>query len=162
MKQLRHVTFGIFGILALIGSVALLNPHKATADSEEFHHGASYLITIMDSSGAFASRGVITLHADHTMSVIDSGQGGPTFFFTSQLGSWKPDNKGMVIAKAIDFDFPPNADTARLDYTISFDHDRDQVSGTITLTTFPLRGNPFDGGGTVAGTFTFTGELVKP
>ena len=163
MKQLRlHATFWVFSILAILGSVTLLNPRKAFAEPKGFHDGASYLTTVKDSNGNFASRGVITLHADHTMSVIDSGQGGPTFFFSSQLGSWKSDDKDEVVARTIDFDYPPNADVARIDYTISFDKDGDQVSGTITLTTFPLQANPLDGGGTVVGTFTFTGELVKP
>jgi len=67
-----------------------------------------------------------------TMSVTDSGQG-PTFFFSNQLGSWKPDGNG-------DFDFPPNADVARFDYAISFLQNQTQVTGTITLTAFPLQG----------------------
>jgi hypothetical protein len=165
MKQLRlRVTFGIFGILAILGSVALLNPHKATAQSGTLvpNDGASYLTTVKDSNGNFVSRTVTTLHADHTMSVVDSDQGGPTFFFTTQAGSWKPDGKGGVVAKTIDFDFPPNADAARLDYAISFDQNGDQATGTVTLTTFPLQGNPLGGGGTVLGTFTLSGELVKP
>lgn len=160
MKQLRlHATFYLFSILAVLGSVALLNPNTASAQSD---HGASYVTTVTDSNGNFSSRGVITLHADRTISVIDSGQGGPTFFFTSQLGSWKPDGKGGVVARTIDFDYPPSADVARVDYTISFARDANQITGTITLTTFPLQGNPLDGGGTVVGTFTLTGELVKP
>jgi hypothetical protein len=63
-------------------------------------------------TGAFASRGVFTFHADSTTSAIDSEQGGPTFFFSSQLGSWKPDGAGGLVARTIDFDFPPNADVA--------------------------------------------------
>jgi hypothetical protein len=51
---------------------------------------------------------------------------------------------------------------ARLDYTVKFAPDGTQVTGTITLTTFPLQGNPLDGGGTVAGRFTFVGNLVTP
>jgi hypothetical protein len=161
MKQLRfRVLFGIFGLLAFLGVVALLHPQQATADPE--FHGATYLITVTDANGNFASRGVITLHADHTMSVIDSGQGGPTFFFTSQLGSWRPDGNGGIVARTIDFDYPPNADTARLDYTIRFEQGGDQTTGTITLTTFPLTGDPLDGGGTVAGKFTFVGQIVQP
>jgi hypothetical protein len=78
------------------------------------------------------------------------------------LGSWKPDGEGGLVARTIDFDFPPNADAARLDYTVKFAADGTQVKGTITLTTFPLQGNPLDGGGTVAGRFTFVGNLVKP
>jgi hypothetical protein len=64
-------------------------------------NSASYLTTIKDSAGNFASRGVITLHADHTMSVIDSRQGGPTFLFSSQLGSWKANKNGESAGKTI-------------------------------------------------------------
>jgi hypothetical protein len=162
MKHLRlWVKAGIFGLLAALGSVALLHAQNA---GDQGSSGASYLTTVKNSSGNFASRGVITLHTDHTMSVIDSGQGGPTFFFTSQLGSWKwnPSPSGGIVARTIDFDFPPSADVARLDYTISFSSDGSNVTGTIRLTTFPLNGNPLDGGGTVTGTFTFAGELIQP
>jgi len=161
MKQLRlNANLRLFSTLAVLGFVVLLNTGKASAQA--WSKGASFVTTIKDSSGNFASRGVITLHADHTMSVIDSGQGGPTFFFTSQLGSWKWDDKGGIVARTIDFDYPPNADVGRVDYTIWLDRDRDHLTGTITLTIFPLQGNPLDGGGTVVGTFTFTGDLVKP
>jgi hypothetical protein len=126
------------------------------------NNGLAYLITITDAQGAFASRGVLTFHADHTMSAINSEQGGPTFFFTSQLGSWKSGNAGSLLARTIDFDFPPNADVARLDYTVNFSSDRTQVTGTIALRTFPLQGDPLDGDGTVVGIFTFIGTLVTP
>ena len=160
MKHLRlWIALSIFGLLAAVGSVALL--HGQAEDDQGFS-GRSYVTTIKDSAGNFASRAVITLHADHTMSAIDSGQGGPSFFFSSQLGSWKPDDHGGVLARTLDFDFPPNAAVARLDYAISFAEDHSQVTGTITLTTFPLQGDPLDGGGTVLGTFTFVGELIKP
>jgi hypothetical protein len=161
MKHLRlWVTFGIFGLLAAAGLVAL--PHAQGAGDRAFG-GGSYLTTVKDSAGDFASRGVIALHADRTMSVIDSGQEGPTYFFSSQLGSWKPDGNHGIVARTIDFDFPqsPGA-VVRGDYTISFAPDRGQVTGTITVTTFPLETNPFDGDGTVLGTFTFVGELIKP
>jgi hypothetical protein len=97
------------------------------------------------------------------MSVIDSGQGSATFFFSSQLGSWKPDGNRRIVARTIDFDFPPSPDVARLDFTISLAQDRSQMTGTVTLSTFPLEnGNPLDGEGTVIGTFTFVGERIKP
>jgi len=160
MQKLRlPVTFGVFGILALVGSVALLHPQHASAQPE--FNGASYLITVKDTGGNFASRGVITLHTDRTMSVIDSGQGGPAFFFSSQLGSWRQDGKGGLVAKTVDFNFPPSPGIARLDYTITFNQDGN-ATGTIALTTFPLIGNPLDGGGTVVGTFTFVGQLIQP
>jgi hypothetical protein len=123
MKRPRlSVSVGLLGLLACLGSVTLLHPQKVAADTEGFVSG-SYVTTIKDSTGAFASRGVITLHADHTMSVIDSGQGGPQFFFTSQLGSWKPDETGEVVGRTIDFDFPPNQSVARLDYTLKLGQD---------------------------------------
>ena len=49
--------------------------------------GTTYLTTITDANtGAFASRSVITLHADHSLTSIDSGQGGPGAQFSSQMG----------------------------------------------------------------------------
>jgi len=154
---------GLLG-LACVGLTAL-QPQQAAAQSPALYlHGASYLTTITNAATkAFASRGVFTFHADSTMSAIDSGQGGPIFFFSSQLGSWKPDRAGGIVARTIDFDYPPNADVARLDYTnVKFSADGRQVTGTITLTTFPLQSNPLDGDGTVVGTFTFSGTLVSP
>ena len=162
MKHPRlSATFGLLS-LACVGLIAL-HPQEAAADDSKglFHHGASYLTTITTSTGAFASRGVFTFHADSTMSAIDSGQGGP-FFFSSQLGSWKADGKGGLVARTLDFDYPPNADVVRLDYTVKFSADGTQATGTITLTTFPLQANPLDGGGTVVGNFTFVGTLVTP
>jgi hypothetical protein len=156
MKYLRLSTApGAWVLLACLSLLAFC-PQQAAAESE--FAGASYVITTTDSTGGFASRGVITLHPDHTMSVIDSGQGGP-FFFTSQLGVWGVGSKGTLVGRTPDFDFPPNADVARLDYTFKVGTDG-SISGTITLRTFPLTGNPLDGGGTLVGTFTFTGHIV--
>jgi hypothetical protein len=155
------VTAGFFGFLAA-AAVAL---PAGSAIAHGGFEGASYVTTVKDSNGNFASRGVITLHADQTMSVIDSGQGGPTFFFSSQLGSWEPNGKGGAVGRTIDFDYPNSesgADVARLDYTVSFEHAGHQITGTIILLTFPLEGNPLDGDGTVEGTFTFTGDLITP
>jgi hypothetical protein len=160
MPKLRLPAF--FSLIAALGCVALLSSPNAIAEHEGPHGGATYLTTVTDSSGNFITRTVLTLHADHTMSVVAADQGGPTSFFTSQLGSWKPDGRGGVVAKTLDFDYPPNADVVRIDYTITFDPDRDRATGTETLTAFPLQGNPLDGGGTVLTTATFTGELVKP
>lgn len=161
MKRLRLPV--AFSILALVGLAALLHLTHVSADEEGSNgaNGASYVTTVNDLQGNLASRGVITLHGDHTMSVIDSGQGGPAFFFSSQLGSWNSDGKGGAVGKTIDFDFPPNADVARLDYTLKFGSGG-TITGTITLTIFPLQGNPLDGGGTVVGTFTFVGQLIQP
>jgi hypothetical protein len=162
MKHLSiSARFGIFGLLAAVSLAALL-PANGVAQLG-WDQGASYVITIKDSAGNFASRGVITLHADHTMSVIDSNQGGPAYFFSSQLGSWQAGRNGKLVAKTIDFDYPPGQDVARLDYSFEYTHYGNQVQGTVVVTTFPLEnGNPLGDGGTVLGTFTFVGQLVKP
>jgi hypothetical protein len=80
------------------------------------------------------------------------------------LGSWKPEGKDSIVAKTIDFDFPPSPEVvARLDFTLNFGGDPSQVSGTVTITYFPLEtGNPLEGGGTVIADYTLEGELVKP
>jgi hypothetical protein len=150
--------------------VALLHPYKATANdgNPRFGDGASYLTTVTDSNGNFRTRTVITLHADHTMSVVDADSGGPNFFFTGEFGSWRPDGKGGAVGRTIDFDFfvghpvYPNGDVARIDYTISFPNDSHLIVGTHTITIFPLEENPLGGGGTNVGTFNFTGQLITP
>src|SRR3981189_3555371 len=128
MQQLRLPAF--FSLIVAMGSIALLSPPNATADPEGPRNGATYLTTVKDSSGNFLTRTVLTLHADHTMSVVAADQGGPTSFFTSQLGSWKPDGKGGAVGKTLDFDYPPNADVVRIDYTISFDADHALATAT--------------------------------
>jgi hypothetical protein len=128
------------------------------------NNGLSYLITLTDpSTGAFVTRGVLTFHADHTVSAILSNQGGGGgVFFSSQLGSWKFGNAGGLVARTIFFDFT-NVIIDRLDYTATFASNRTQVTGTITITFFrSFTADPLDGGGTVFGHFNFTGTLVTP
>jgi hypothetical protein len=160
MKHPRFSTaLSASALFACLSFVALC-PQKAAADPESHFRGATYIITtVTDSTGAFADRDVITLNADHTLSVVSSGQGGPTFFFSSQLGTWGVSSNGTLVGRTIDFDYPPNADVARLDYTFKVQSDG-SISGTITLYTFPLTANPLDGGGTLFGKFNFTGYKV--
>lgn len=123
--------------------------------------GATYLTTITDANtGAFSSRSVLTLHADHSMTAIDSGQGGPGVQFSSQMGAWQTSPGAGVIARTLDFSFP-SAGIARVDYNFTA-VSTDQVSGTITVTVFPLNADPQGSGGTVIGNFNFTGVRVQP
>src|SRR3954468_11270486 len=91
--------WGVIVLLALASSGPTpLHAEQAAADSRrDFRgghfrggdfRGATYLITGLTAAGEFESRVVITLHGDRTLSAIDALQGGPTFFFTSQLGAW--------------------------------------------------------------------------
>ncbi len=108
----------------------------------------------------FASRSVIVLHSDCTMSVIDSNQGGPGVPFSSQLGAWRSSGSdGAMKGTTLDFSFPA-AGIARLDYTFNANQPKDMISGTITLTVFPLNADPEHDTGTVVGNFNFTGARV--
>lgn len=154
----KHVR--IFAALALcvltVGVWAVLYGQD---NQDSVPAGATYLTTITNAtSGAFASRSVITLHADHSLTVIDSGQGGPGVQFSSQQGAWAFNPGGGAVARTLDFSFP-SAGIARLDYNFTIVN-TDQVSGTVTLTVFPLTSDPLDGGGTVVGTFNFSGTRV--
>ena len=83
MKHLRLCSqLGALTLVVAAAWVALLHPYKATANdgNPRFGDGASYLTTVTDSNGNFRTRTVITLHADHTMSVVDADSGGPNFF----------------------------------------------------------------------------------
>jgi len=121
--------------------------------------GGTYLTTITDAgTGAFASRSVLTLYADHSMVSIDSGQGGPGAQFSSQMGAWATSPNAGVVGRTLDFSFP-QAGIARVDYNFTA-VTKDQVSGTITLTVFGLHDDPQGSGGTVVGHFNFTGARV--
>ncbi len=124
--------------------------------------GIAYLTTITDAhTGAFSSRSVVTLHADHSMTSIDSGQGGPGAQFSSQMGAWHTSPGAGVIGRTLDFSFP-QAGIARVDYNFTAVN-KNGVSGTITLTVFGLNDDPQGSGGTVVGNFNFTGvPIVVP
>jgi hypothetical protein len=66
-----------------------------------------------------------------------------------------------VIGRTLDFSFP-QAGIARADYNFT-SLTKDGVTGTITLTVFGLHDDPQGSGGTVVGTFNFTGvPIVVP
>lgn len=122
--------------------------------------GIAYLTTITDANtGAFSSRSVVTLHADHSMTAIDSGQGGPGVQFSSQMGAWHTSPNAGVVGRTLDFSFSPQAGIARVDYNFTTVN-KDGVSGTITLTVFGLNDDPQGSGGIVVGHFNFTGVSV--
>jgi hypothetical protein len=159
MKHLRGWTALLASGLFACLSVIAFGPQAALAESPLL--AATYLITNVDSTGAFASRSTITLHPDHSLTAVDSGEGGPTFFFSSQQGTWGFGSGGAVIGRTVDFDFAPDNDVVRLDYTFKFNANG-TVSGTTSIYYFPQTANPLGAGGTFGGTFTFTGYLIKP
>lgn len=146
-------------LLSLLVACAAIFPRQAAASNDP---SGSFLVTITDATtGAFASRSVITLHSDHSVSVIDSGQEGGPVPFSSQLGAWAHAPGGVVKARTLDFSFPfATGGIARVDYRFNAGVPGDQVQGSITLTFFPPNGNPSGGGGTPGGTFNFSGTRV--
>ena len=142
-------------LLAYCGCIAL----QAQNSLPNGLPGNAYITTITDATtGTFSSRSVITLHADHSMSAIDSGQGGPGVQFSSQMGAWRTSPNAGVVARTLDFSFP-NAGIARVDYNFTT-LTNDQASGTITVTVFPINADPQGSGGTVIGTFNFTSQHI--
>lgn|SRR5262249_55707759 len=155
MKKKSLILFAGF-VLAYFAWTAL---HAQNSSPNGFP-GATYLTTITNATtGAFSSRSLITLHADHSIAVVDSGQGGPGVQFSSQQGAWATAPSATVVARTFDFSFP-NAGIARVDYNFTTISGQ-EVNGTITLTVFPIHADPQDGGGTVVGTFNFTGQRVS-
>ena len=161
MKRVHFwVALAIFGLVATLVLVAL---PRIARGGDEWFPGGSYIVTLQNSSGNFESREVITFHADGTFSEIDSGQGGPEYLYSSGQGAWKLEGNRKIVVLAMDFDYSPTPDIARLDYTVQVSPDGRQLTGTMILSTFPLQtGNPLEGGGTGPYTYTLAGELIKP
>ena len=164
MKRMR--LWAVVGAISLLAAAALSALPRAEEAGKPDFAGGSYLTIIKDAGGYFASRSVITLHTDHTMLAVDSGQEGPSSYFGSQLGSWKPVGTRQILGRVVDFQYPLSPSgpgVARADYVINLMPGRRSVTGTITVTAFPLQdGNPLEDEGTPIGTFTFEGERVEP
>jgi hypothetical protein len=84
---------------------------------------------------------------------------GPSWQLNS-AGDISP-SQSLIAGRTVEFDFPPNSDVARLDYTFKFGPDG-TISGRTSIYFFPLTANPLGSGETSGGTFTFTGYLIKP
>ena len=154
MKSLRGFSVLAVCILAFGAWAALHGQNSPTTPT-----GGTYLTTITDANtGAFSSRSLITVHSDHSLAVIDSGQGGPGVQFSSQQGAWASSPGAGIVARTLDFSFP-QAGIARVDYNFAVIN-KDQVSGTITLTVFGLNDDPLGSGGFVVGNFNFKGTRV--
>jgi hypothetical protein len=152
-----------------------LNPQFAIAQPEEvtplskcskFVTG-TYLTTIVDANGNFASRGMITLTQDGNIFVIDSNQGGVKDSFNpfgDTQGAYKCTGNREISATGINFGFPGDDgvnDIARSDIGATFDQQTQTVQGTITVRSFALNANPLSEEGSVVGTFPFTGQRVN-
>lgn len=164
MKHMR--IWAVVGALSLLVALALSTLGRSQGAAEPVFSGGSYLTTITDTAGNFGSRSVITLHADHTMLAVDSGQQGPIFYFGSQLGDWRPAGGHQIVGRTINFAYPqgPNGQgVVRTDYIINISPDRRHVKGRVTVIDFPLQeDNPYGDGGILVASAIFEGDRIEP
>jgi hypothetical protein len=144
---------GVFAV-----TLGAVSPDAASAACLQQVAGA-YLTTIT-SGPTVTSRSTILLNVQGTMSVVDSGQG--TVGFTAAQGAWDCQvQHSQRELRATGLDFNTAGDTLfRTDYQATFDPQSETIAGTITLQSFPLLSDPLGSGGTVIGTFAFTGQRI--
>jgi len=164
MKHMR--LWAVVGAFSLLAAVTLSTLARSQGAAEPVFSGGSYLATLRDAAGNFGSRSVITLHADHTMLAVDAGEQGPIYYFGSQLGDWKPAGGHQIVGRTINFAYPqgPNGPgVVRTDYVINLLPGRRHVTGTVTVTAFPLQEeNPYGDGGIQIASVVFEGDRIEP
>ncbi len=125
----------------------------------------AYLADIATEAGAFASRALLTLHADGTLDVVDSRQhqGVSGSSFSAQRGAWRCTGARAAAGVTLNFGFPPQESIARSDWAIAREP-AGTLRGTIGLTIFPgVAGvDPFAAGGRRFGVFRFAAVRVTP
>lgn len=163
----RILPVSAFGAILCFG----LTIGEARADNACGALPGTYLVTVSNSDGSFASRQVVTLTEDGNVIVSNSGQGGETGVFnpfTSEQGTWECQSHYPPIqahAITLDFSLPGSVSgpqqIGRGDYQITFSLTSKTISGTIDLRFFPLTGNPLVSPlPAPASTYTFTGVRV--
>ncbi len=184
--KIRKTLIGLtIGVLSAISISDICNIQLAKAESvndtstdqgvcRKFAAG-TYLTTISDSTGQFASRSLITLTTDGNILVTDSNQGGvyqgnnqfnP---FTTSHGSWKCNKNGELTATTLNFNLSgplPLAShplgIAGNNYSIRFNQNTQTLQGTIDLRFFDLNATVQEvtGSSGTPLTYTLTGQRV--
>ncbi len=176
MKISRIFVMLTICLLSVVSITGILKPHLVAAQSStqsqvlnkcsRFVTG-TYLTTIFEANGKFASRGVITLEQDGNIFVTDSNQGGVEGVFNpfgDTQGAYTCTSNQEISAIGINFGFsgPDGAnDIARSDIRATFNQLTQAVQGTITVRSFALNANPLEEEGSVVGTFPFTAQRVR-
>jgi len=131
----------------------------------------TYLLTVDNSDGTFASRQFLTLTVEGNAIVDDSAEGGVTGVFnpfTTGKGVWECTSSFPKITAdvtTLDFSLPGSVagpqSIGRDDYELTLSVPSNTVSGAIQLRFFPLSGNPLVTPlPPPASTYTFTGVRV--
>jgi hypothetical protein len=126
----------------------------------------TYFATIRTEAGAFASRALVTIHADGTLLIADSRQhqGLHGSSFSAQQGGYRCTGARTAQAVVLNFGFPPQEGIARSEWSLAYDPANGVLRGTITLTIFVgVEGvDPFALGGKPMGVFAFGALRVAP
>lgn len=164
------------GALSTMSILASSDTHMVKAESVDSNSAqalcskavtGTYLTTITNADGSFASRGLLTLTQEGNFVVGDSSEGGLSGVFnpfTTGQGTWVCTGRKQIAARALDFSLSNQGGQgiARIDYSATFDPKTKTVQGTINLYFFGLKDNPLVGNGISGGTTTFSGQLVTP
>jgi len=176
IMKIRKTLVGLtIGVLSTVSILDICNIHKAKAESlidtnskqaicRKFVAG-TYLTTIKDANGKFASRALITLTEEGNLITSDSNQGGVSGQFdpfTTSQGTWVCNGNRAITGRALNFNLSNKGGSgiARNDFKASFNPITQTVEGTIELRLFDLKSNPLQGNGQNGGSFFFTGQLV--
>ncbi|MEH2248628.1 hypothetical protein [Nostoc sp.] len=155
-------------VLSALTIPNVVNLHKVEAqsitDCRKLVTG-TYLTTNSGNFGSF--RGIITFTKDGNFFANDSIQSGVPSVqpFGNIQGSWKCIGEKEISATTLNFNYqtaklPPSI--GRGDFRAKFEPKTGTVQGTATLRIFNINANPLLDYAPVAGTFTFTGQRVKP
>lgn len=135
----------------------------------------SYVTTITDIEGVFASRSIMTFVPGGALVVTDSRQGGQTGVyepFSAGQGSWscetRDDSTGFS-ALSLTFTTPPGSAGSkfgRVDYEGVVDSASGGISGQLSLRISESRdlegADPLSNPGEVLETFDFSGQRIQP
>ena len=155
----------LFVAACMTASLAALPARAQTTEPCRAMVG-TYLATIVNSAGDYASRALITLHADGNLAIVDSAQdeGLQGSSFSSQSGAWRCSTDASASARTLNFGFPPRTSIARSDWTLDQAHSKSgqALKGTIDLYIFPgVKGvDPFRADSKPVDKFYFAAQRV--
>jgi hypothetical protein len=158
-------------VLLALTIVTVVNVYKVSAqsiaDCRKVVTG-TYLYTT-DSGNFSPFRGILTLTKDgnviSTTSIQSTGIPPASQPFSEQQGSWKCTSGREITSTVLHFNYPTTTlpgSITRSDTRTTFDPEAGTIQGTVTGRTFALNANPLVDDVPVSGTFTFTGQRVKP
>ncbi|MGE0659528.1 MAG: hypothetical protein AB7O63_08550 [Reyranellaceae bacterium] len=150
-------------LLPILALLLLPLPSAAQTTEPCRAMAGTYLATIANGTGDYASRALITLFGDGNLHIVDSSQdvGLQGSSFSTQSGAWRCSTDASAAARTLNFGFPPRGSVARSDWTLAYDGKAPNgvtLKGTIALHIFPgvKDVDPFRADSKPVDTFRFT------